>query len=428
MDFVRAACSADAGFAVERPGLVHYVLTSENTQDNSEPVRSNLALLALLAFAPSSSRRPGASACGNGGYDTASRSHHADDHVSFAGTMTTVVYGAIHQRDGGPHRPSAPQTTGACGTSRPPTHRPVHRQQRIGRRTIRAEDRQGVLQRLGVVDAARRHAGHRAQVKRTTPSQAAVEASRGPKGDQISLISRHSHALARLWIDSLTRIVLRRETYHGDGTIATKTEFDTIRFVKDLPDDLFKMTVPAGMTLTPGADYGTSTSAMDSLTSGLSFKPVNPRELPDGFTFEKGSSTITAACRPSNSSIRTDCAASRCSKIRRVAIRRFDDPTPKSMTVGKPDGKYTSIVGPDAAELECGRLEHHHGRRPAGQRAREHRRGAVDHRSQLRTSWIIAAAKLVSCGMRPSGTCTQVGVGAERTRQGAAAGVQVRNE
>jgi outer membrane lipoprotein-sorting protein len=162
----------------------------------------------------------------------------------------------------------------------------------------------------------------------------------------LSLISTFSHTLVlRMWVDAATNLVLRRETYHADGTLATRTSFDNIRYVKDLPSDLFKMSVPAGMTLVPGAEYGKSTADFAALTSGITFKALQPKELPDGFGFQHGSTSMRGGVQ-SVQFVYSD-------GLRSISLFQnpsghlpvFDGPPPKSLMVGKQNGEYTQISG-----------------------------------------------------------------------------------
>ena len=112
----------------------------------------------------------------------------------------------------------------------------------------------------------------------------------GRKAITISLASKYSGVLAqRVWIDSQTRLVLERETYDADGGISSKTSFDTIRIVKDLPKDLFDLSIPTGMHVEPGTTYGKSAQGIDALQSGVPFTIIQPGYLPQGFSFDQGS-------------------------------------------------------------------------------------------------------------------------------------------
>jgi outer membrane lipoprotein-sorting protein len=100
----------------------------------------------------------------------------------------------------------------------------------------------------------------------------------------VTITSKHSGTLVeRLWADDQTGLILRREIYHADGTIASKTSFDNVRTVKSLPKDLFNLSIPTGMTLVPGATYAKRASSDVAATAALSFTVVRPKLLPDGF-------------------------------------------------------------------------------------------------------------------------------------------------
>jgi outer membrane lipoprotein-sorting protein len=106
----------------------------------------------------------------------------------------------------------------------------------------------------------------------------------------LSLVSKYSGSLVeRVWLDSVTRLVLERETYDADGTIESKTSFDNIRMVNDLPKELFDLTVPAGMHVEPGTQFGKPGKDVKTIQVGLGFTIVTPKYLPQGFTFDKAS-------------------------------------------------------------------------------------------------------------------------------------------
>lgn len=112
----------------------------------------------------------------------------------------------------------------------------------------------------------------------------------GRRARELSLESRYSGNLVeRFVIDDATKLVLRRERYHADGSLAFKSSFDNVRFVNDLPKALFDLTVPAGMALVQGASYARSTTDIASLGGSVNFKIIAPRQLPGGFLLQRGS-------------------------------------------------------------------------------------------------------------------------------------------
>jgi len=115
----------------------------------------------------------------------------------------------------------------------------------------------------------------------------ATVAGRGVQA--VSVISKYSGNLVeRFWIDDESKLVLRRERYHPDGSLAFKSEFDNVRLVNDLPKSLFDLVVPPGMALVAGASYAQSSTDVTPLAGSVRFKIVAPKDLPDGFALEKG--------------------------------------------------------------------------------------------------------------------------------------------
>lgn len=184
-------------------------------------------------------------------------------------------------------------------------------------------------------------------IRRNYTVQVAEQATiAGRSARTLSLVSNYSHTLAqRLWIDTATNLVLRRETYHADSTLAAKTQFDNITFVNDLPPDLFKMNVPAGMTLVPGTDYGTSIPDLPSLTNQLKFKAVAPRDLADGFRFEKGSVEMRGGVQSAEFVYSDGLRSVSLFENPTASYPVFDGPAPKPIQVGKESGKYQALTG-----------------------------------------------------------------------------------
>jgi outer membrane lipoprotein-sorting protein len=271
----------------------------------------------------------------------------ADDHVSFSGSVTTLVYGGtstsatvvrIEHRAPNDWRLWYVAPADAYGRLIISNESVAYEYEPTTGKVF-SNDWASLSPFATTLDIDR--------IKRNYTVQVTDRASvAGRQARMLSLTSTYSHALVlRLWVDADSGLTLRRETYHGDGTIATKTEYDNIRFVKDLPDDLFRMTVPAGMTLIPGADYSSSTNALDTLTSKLSFKPVDPQELPEGFTFEKGSSETRGGVQTVQFVYSDGLRSISLFENATGRFPSFDDPPPKSLVVGKQSGKYTSASG-----------------------------------------------------------------------------------
>jgi negative regulator of sigma E activity len=101
--------------------------------------------------------------------------------------------------------------------------------------------------------------------------------------DVVDLVSRFTGERAmRLWIDSDTHIVLAKEAYHSDGSLAWRNRFDDIRYTDGIPAAIFTSAIPPGFETVKGRSY-TMPHAAPSAVPDAGFKPVTPRYLPDGF-------------------------------------------------------------------------------------------------------------------------------------------------
>jgi negative regulator of sigma E activity len=104
------------------------------------------------------------------------------------------------------------------------------------------------------------------------------------KADVVDLVSRYTGERAmRLWLDTQTHIVLAKEAYHSDGSLAWRTRFDDIRYTNGIPEALFAGAVPAGFATVHGRSYK-EPQALPSAIPDAGFKPITPKYLPDGFS------------------------------------------------------------------------------------------------------------------------------------------------
>lgn len=244
-----------------------------------------IAVLAvLLAFSP-------ARVLAAGGDDLLRKAIVADDHVSYAGTITTLVYGP-HGADAtvvrvdhlAPNKWRMWYVAPADAYGRLiVSNEAVTYQYEPKLATVYSDaweqSSPGITLELDVAKV----------VKNYTIEENPASDVAGRKSLSLSLVSKHTGTLVeRVWLDAATKLVLERETYHSDGTIASKSSFDDVRLVKDLPKELFDLSVPAGMHVTPGATFA-KTGSVDTLASSLNFSVVSPKYLPEGFTLEKAS-------------------------------------------------------------------------------------------------------------------------------------------
>ncbi len=119
------------------------------------------------------------------------------------------------------------------------------------------------------------------------------EAVAGREAMTVSLINRHSgERMLRLWIDARTKIVLAKESYHSDGSLATRVRFDEIRYTNDIPGGIFAVHVPAGYTVVHGRKYGQVSTDIGSAVRSAGFTPIGPRYLPQGFSIVSADVTM----------------------------------------------------------------------------------------------------------------------------------------
>jgi len=101
--------------------------------------------------------------------------------------------------------------------------------------------------------------------------------------DVVDLVSKYTGERAmRLWIDQQTHVVLAKESYHSDGSLAWRSRFDDIRYTNDVPQAIFADTVPQGFSVTHGRTYEQPRTVPNAMPDP-GFKPVTPKYLPDGF-------------------------------------------------------------------------------------------------------------------------------------------------
>ena len=100
------------------------------------------------------------------------------------------------------------------------------------------------------------------------------------KVDVVDLVSRYTGERAmRLWIDTQTHVVLAKEAYHSDGSLAWSTRYEDIRYTDDIPPSIFSSTISAGYVTVHGRSYKTAHAAQRGPTpaSSRSRRSICPR-------------------------------------------------------------------------------------------------------------------------------------------------------
>jgi outer membrane lipoprotein-sorting protein len=179
----------------------------------------------------------------------------------------------------------------------------------------------------------------------------------GRKAISLSLVSKHTGALVqRMWVDAQTDLILRRESYTADGSVGAKSSFDTIRIGVDLPQALFDLTVPNGMTLVTSPGFGKSTTDMAGLVRGLDFKFAAPKYLPDGFSLERGSVETHQGVNTVEFVYGDGLRAFSLFENASARLPRFDTASPKPISVGDASGVYADVAGQTLVSWNAGRL------------------------------------------------------------------------
>jgi negative regulator of sigma E activity len=101
----------------------------------------------------------------------------------------------------------------------------------------------------------------------------------------VSLVNRYTgERMMRIWIDNDTKIVLAKEAYHVDGSLAWRMRFDDIRFTSEIPPDIFSLDTPPGFVAIAGHHFADSAAEEQHALDDAGFKPVIPHYLPNGFS------------------------------------------------------------------------------------------------------------------------------------------------
>ena len=117
------------------------------------------------------------------------------------------------------------------------------------------------------------------------------------KVDVVDLVSRFTGERAmRLWIDVQTHVVLAKEAYHSDGSLAWSTRYEDIRYTDDIPQSIFSPATPPGFVTVHGRSYQEARTLPNAVPDA-GFKPVTPKYLPEGFVLSGASVSLIKGVR-----------------------------------------------------------------------------------------------------------------------------------
>lgn len=162
--------------------------------------------------------------------------------------------------------------------------------------------------------------------------------------DVVDLVSRYTGERAmRLWLDVETHIVLAKEAYHGDGSLAWRTRFDEIRYTDAIPPEVFNESPPPGFEMVHGRSYD-QVQSLPSAVPDAGFRPITPKFLPEGFSLV-GADVSTVNGVKNLHLIYSD-------GIRTLSI--FENATGRATDFSKMQPRATSIEGREASYVRDG--------------------------------------------------------------------------
>jgi len=114
----------------------------------------------------------------------------------------------------------------------------------------------------------------------------------------VELLNKYTGERAvRVWIDRETHLVLKKEDYHANGSVASQTRFDELRYTKTIPRDIFSTDTPAGYARIVEPDVATMEADIEHVVDEAGFKPYEPHSLPQGFSEVSGDASTVNGVR-----------------------------------------------------------------------------------------------------------------------------------
>jgi outer membrane lipoprotein-sorting protein len=320
---------------------------------NSSPFFLFLACAALTVVVPA------AAMAASDGRALYAQAVEADDSVSYSGTLTSVVYEGDHAASTvariehkAPNRWRiwyvAPAD--AYGRMIVSNESLTYRYEPSRNRVYSYDWNNTAPGILAPVDVTRVEANYSVDL---SPKSSVA----GRTTTTLSLVSKHTGALVqRIWVDDQSKLILRRENYMADGSVGAKSSFDSIRVGISLPQDLFNLTVPSGMTLVSGASYAKTTTNTSELVKSLDFKFAPPNYLPNGFALERGSvashNGVNTVEFVYGDGLRTFSLFENATG----QLPRFNEGESEPIEIGAASGKYAEVSGQALASWNAGGL------------------------------------------------------------------------
>lgn len=302
---------------------------------------------------------PAAAMAANDGRALYEQAVEADDSTSYSGTLTSVVYEGDHAASTVARiEHKAPNSwriwyvapADAYGRMIVSNESLTYRYDPSSNRVFSYDWTSTAPGLLVPVDTGRVESNYSVDV-------GAASSVAGRKTTVLSLVSKHTGTLVqRIWVDEQTKLILRRENYMADGSVGSKSSFDNIRVGVSLPQALFSLTVPAGMTLVSGTTYAKTTTNTSALVKSLNFKFAPPQYLPNGFALERGSAAshdgINTVEFVYGDGLRTFSLFENATG----QMPRFSEGEAEPIHIGEASGQYAEVSGQALASWNAGGL------------------------------------------------------------------------
>jgi hypothetical protein len=125
-----------------------------------------------------------------------------------------------------------------------------------------------------------------------------TETVAGRKTVSVSMINKYTGERAmRVWIDPATNLVLKKEQYSANGSVAAESRFEELRYTASIPADVFSTNLLAGYQQVAGRVYAAPTTDVDRVVKAAGFKPVIPKYLPEGFALVSADTTTVTGVK-----------------------------------------------------------------------------------------------------------------------------------
>lgn len=99
----------------------------------------------------------------------------------------------------------------------------------------------------------------------------------------VAMINKYTgQTVMRLWIDTQTKLVLKKERYASNGAVTYQMRFEQIRYTSGIPKEIF--TIPtSGFAREQAPAHAMPSSDLQAVLRTAGFQAKHPKYLPEGF-------------------------------------------------------------------------------------------------------------------------------------------------